>query len=98
MIVYAVVDDARPPDFPLGVELDVLVRREDAERFIEEVRGDDPKLAGHLRIEEREARGGAGARTFRRRQLRVSARRCPTMSSAGSAQVALLLVLGLVLR
>jgi hypothetical protein len=26
----------------------------DAERFIEEVRGDEPELARHLRIEERE--------------------------------------------
>ena len=32
---------------------DDFVRREDAERFIEEVRGDDPDLASHLRIEER---------------------------------------------
>jgi len=34
--------------------LEVFVRREDAERFIEEVRGDDPDLASYLRIEERE--------------------------------------------
>jgi hypothetical protein len=32
----------------------VFVRREDAERFIEQVRGDDPDLASYLRIEERE--------------------------------------------
>ena len=31
MIVYAVVDDALSPDFPLGVELEVFIRREDAE-------------------------------------------------------------------
>ena len=37
MIVYAVVDDALSPDSPLGVELEVFVRREDAERFIEDV-------------------------------------------------------------
>ena len=36
--VYAVVDDALSPDIPLGTELEVFVRREDAERFIEEVR------------------------------------------------------------
>jgi len=53
MIVYAVVDDALSPDIPLGVELG-LVRREDAERFIEEVRGDDPEVAAKLRVEERE--------------------------------------------
>ena len=43
---------------PLGVELEVLVRREDAERFVEEVRGDDPDLARYLRIEEREFEAG----------------------------------------
>jgi hypothetical protein len=43
VIVYAVVDDALSPDFPLGVELEVFVRHHDAERFIEEVRGDDPR-------------------------------------------------------
>jgi len=32
----------------------VSIRREDAERFIEEVRGDDPEVAASLRIEERE--------------------------------------------
>jgi hypothetical protein len=36
----------------------VFIRREDAERFIAEVRGDDPEVAAKLRIEERElARG-----------------------------------------
>ena len=53
-----VVDDALSPDFPLGVEPEVFVRREDAERFIEEVRGDDPKLASNLRIEERALEAG----------------------------------------
>jgi hypothetical protein len=32
----------------------------DAERFIEEVRGDDPELASYLRIEERELEAGGG--------------------------------------
>jgi hypothetical protein len=54
VIVYAVVDDALSPEFPLGDALEVFVRREDAERFIQEVRGDDPELAAKLRIEERE--------------------------------------------
>jgi hypothetical protein len=36
--VYAVVDEALSPGFPLRVEFEVCVRREDAERFIEEVR------------------------------------------------------------
>jgi hypothetical protein len=34
------------------------VRREDAERFIEEVRRDEPELAESLRIEERELEAG----------------------------------------
>ena len=54
MIVFAVVDDALSPDFPLGVELEVSIRPEDAERFIEEVCSDDPDLASYLRIEERD--------------------------------------------
>lgn len=43
-----VVDDARSPDFPLGDSLEVFIRREDAERFVEEVRGDDPYAAVKL--------------------------------------------------
>ena len=58
VIVYAVVDDALSPDFPLGVELEVLIQREDAELFVQEIRGDDPKLASYLRIEERELEAG----------------------------------------
>ena len=58
MIVYAVVDDALSPDFPLGDAMEVFVRREDAERFIEEVRGDDPEVPAKLRIEEREFEAG----------------------------------------
>ena len=42
------------PDFPLGDALEVFIRREDAERFIEEVRGDESQIAAKLRIEERE--------------------------------------------
>jgi len=33
VIAFAVVDDALSPDFPLGVELEVFIRGEDAERF-----------------------------------------------------------------
>ena len=33
----------------LGIELEVFVRREDAERFVEEVLADDPELAAKLR-------------------------------------------------
>ena len=32
VVVYAVVDDALSPDFPLGVELEVFIGREDAKR------------------------------------------------------------------
>jgi hypothetical protein len=60
VIVYAVVDTALSPDFPLGVALEVFVRRTDAERFVEEVRGDDPDVAAQLRIEERELEGVGG--------------------------------------
>jgi hypothetical protein len=58
MLVYAVVDDALSPTFPLGDALEVYVRREDAERFVEEIRGDEPELAESPRIEERELRAG----------------------------------------
>ena len=43
---------------PAFVAVEVFVRREDAERFVEEVRGDDPELAAKLRIEERELVAG----------------------------------------
>ena len=43
---------------PLGEFVDVFVRREDAERFIEDVRGDEPELGKDLRIEERELETG----------------------------------------
>jgi len=36
----------------------VFIRLEDAERFIKEVRGDDPELAAKLRIKERELEAG----------------------------------------
>jgi len=58
VIVYAVVDDALSPDFPLGDSLEVFVRREDAEQFVEEVLGDDPEAAARLRVEERELEAG----------------------------------------
>lgn len=61
MIVFAVVDDSLSPTTPLGDAVETFIHREDAERFIEEVRSDDPELASddpelasYLRIEERE--------------------------------------------
>ncbi len=56
--VCAVVDDVLSPDFPLGVEIETFIRLEDAERFVEEVRCDEPELASLLRIEERELEAG----------------------------------------
>jgi hypothetical protein len=47
-----------PPDHSLGDAIETFIRREDAERFIEEVRGDDPELESYLRIKERELEAG----------------------------------------
>ena len=58
MIVYAVVDETISPTSPLGDAIEVFLRREDAQRFIEEIEGDDPELAELLRIEERELEAG----------------------------------------
>ena len=53
MIVNVIIDERSSPDHPLGDAIETFIRREDAERFAEEVRGDDPELASYLRIEER---------------------------------------------
>ena len=37
---------------------ETFAQRQDAERFIDEVRGDDPEAAAKLRIEERELEAG----------------------------------------
>ena len=58
VIVYAIIDDRSHRDHPLGDAVETFIRREDAERFIEEVRGDDPVVAAKLRIEERELKTG----------------------------------------
>jgi hypothetical protein len=42
VIVYAIIDVRSSPDHPLGDAVETFIRREDAERFIEEVRGADP--------------------------------------------------------
>ena len=77
MIVYAVVDDALSSDFPLGVKLEVFIRRADAERFIEEVRGDEPEMAAKLMIEERELEaGGLNWRVEWPGLLQETVRRC----------------------
>ena len=38
--------------------IEVFIRRSDAERFIEEVRGGEPEIAGYLRIAERASEAG----------------------------------------
>lgn len=58
MLVYVIRDVRCSLGHPLGDAIDVLVRREDAEKFIEEVRKDDPELVRHLRIVERELNVG----------------------------------------
>ena len=55
---FVILDDRTSLERPLGEAVDVLLSREDAERFIAEVRGDDAELASHLRIEERELEAG----------------------------------------
>jgi len=52
--VYVILDDRSSPEHPLGDAVEAFLRREDAERFIAEVRRDGPELARHLRIEEPE--------------------------------------------
>jgi len=49
---------AQAPTTRSVTRIESFVQREDAERFIEEVRGDDPDLASYLRIEERELEAG----------------------------------------
>jgi hypothetical protein len=58
VIVYAITDLRSSPGHPLGDAVETFVRREDAECFVEEVRGDDPELAACLRIEGRELEAG----------------------------------------
>jgi hypothetical protein len=45
VLVYAIVDLRSSLDDPLGDAVETFIRREDAEHFIQEVRGDDPELA-----------------------------------------------------
>jgi hypothetical protein len=52
--VRVFADDSLSPTGPLGDAIEMVIRREDAKRFIDEVRGDDPEIAASLRIEERE--------------------------------------------
>jgi hypothetical protein len=54
MIVHAIIDVRSSLDHPLGEAIETFIRREDAERFIDDVRGDDPELASTYGSEERE--------------------------------------------
>jgi hypothetical protein len=74
VVVYAVADDSLSRHV-LGDSIDVFVRRKDAQRFIDEIRGDDPELAKPLRIEERELQTGGRARTRGRPLLALKASR-----------------------
>jgi hypothetical protein len=61
VIVYAVVDDALSR-LPARLFSKVFIRRENAERFIAEVRGDDPEVAKKLRIKD-SSRDGSHVRS-----------------------------------
>ena len=71
MIVYAVVDDTFSPDFPLGDAVETFIRREEAERFIEEVRGDEPETT---EAEDRGAGGRGGRAELESERLQISQR------------------------
>jgi hypothetical protein len=60
LLVFAIVDLRPSLDHPLGEAIETFVRREDAERFIANVRRDDVQLASPLRIVERELEGVGG--------------------------------------
>jgi hypothetical protein len=56
--VYAIIDDRSSREHPLGEAVEVFIRREDADRLVDEVRGDEPELASYLRIEELDLEAG----------------------------------------
>ena len=60
---YVILDPRTSPDHPLGDAIETFIRREDAERFVEEVRGDEPELA--RLAADRGARGGRAELTTR---------------------------------
>jgi hypothetical protein len=70
VFVYAIRDLRSSLDHPLGDAVETFVRREDAERFIAEVRSDDPELASYLRIEERVLEAGLNQREPRLQSVR----------------------------
>jgi hypothetical protein len=58
MRVYVTLDDRLSSTHPLDDAIETFIRLEDAERFLEEVGGDDAELAAKLRIEQRELEAG----------------------------------------
>ena len=58
MVVYVIRDERCSLGHPLGDAIEVLISREEAEQFLDEVRRDDAELARHLRIVERELEAG----------------------------------------
>ena len=61
--VYPIIDLRSSRSHPLGEAVETFIRREDAERFVEEVRGDDPELPSYLLIEQREREAGDSSAT-----------------------------------
>jgi hypothetical protein len=57
---------AGEPDRGASRSLETFIRSEDAERFVEEVRGNDPELAANLNIAERELEAGRTSAERRR--------------------------------
>jgi hypothetical protein len=55
----------------IGDAVETFIRREDAEHFVEEVRGDEPELASYLRIEERELEAGGWTEAARSAEAAV---------------------------
>jgi hypothetical protein len=70
--VYVILDDRTSPEHPLGDAVDILTTREDAERFVEDVRGDDTELVSYLRSEERALEAG-GSNEAARPTIRLAA-------------------------
>jgi hypothetical protein len=61
--VYPIIDLRSSRSHPLGEAVETFIRREDAERFVEDVRGDDPELLSYLLIEQRVREAGDSSAT-----------------------------------
>ena len=56
--VFVILDDRSSPDHPLAMPSRRSSAARTPQRFVEDVRGDEPELASYLRIEEPGARDG----------------------------------------